>query len=110
MQVFKIQDKEAGNEIITGLKSYEDAKTQLKEFEEQDKKEGIFETDFYEIVQDDLFKYPELIPEQVQEILKSQNFEICGYIELKRINNELNKIGYEFNFGLDAEPYNLQKI
>lgn len=75
-KVFKIQDKEAGNEIIAGFKSYEEAEKQLKKFEEEDKKEGIFEIDFYEIVQDDLFNYPELIPEQVQEILNSNNFEI----------------------------------
>ncbi len=59
---------------------------------------------------DDLFLYPELIPEQVQNILDTRDYELCGYKELERINNELTKIGYEFDYGLDAEPYYLTKI
>jgi hypothetical protein len=59
---------------------------------------------------DDLFLYPELIPEQVQNILDTRNFDLNGYTELERINNELRKIGYEFDYGLDAEPYYLTKI
>ena len=58
---------------------------------------------------DDLFLYPELIPKQVQNILDSRDYEL-GYKDLERINKELNKIGYEFDYGLDAEPYYLTKI
>ena len=59
---------------------------------------------------EDLFLYPELIPEQVQNILDTRNFDLNGYTELARINNELRKIGYEFDSGLDADPYDLRMI
>jgi len=59
---------------------------------------------------EDLFEHPDLIPEKVQAIIDSRNFEICGYKELTRIINELEPLGYTFNFGLDAEPYELKKV
>jgi hypothetical protein len=55
----------------------------------------------------DLFEHPELIPKNVQSILNS--FNDYNYIELERINNELKKIGYCFEYCLDAMPYNLRK-
>ena len=50
MKKFKIQDREAGNEIDV-FESYEEAKAALEEYEAQDKKDGIYEPDFYEIVE-----------------------------------------------------------
>jgi hypothetical protein len=47
-KTYKIQDREAGNVIETGL-TFEEAQKTLKEFEESDKKEGIYVPDFYEI-------------------------------------------------------------
>ncbi len=52
MKTYKIQDREAGNEIETGL-TYEEAEIKLKEFEQSDKEEGIYQEDFYEIVEED---------------------------------------------------------
>ncbi len=52
MKTFKIQDREAGNVIEKGL-TEEEAKKLLAKYEEDDKKEGIFEENFYEIAEDD---------------------------------------------------------
>lgn len=56
----------------------------------------------------DLFEYHELLPTQVTDILDT--FTVNTYAECNRVNKELNKIGYAFEYGLDAEPYNLHKI
>lgn len=56
----------------------------------------------------DLFEYPELLPKEVTDILDT--FTVNTYIECERVNKELNKIGYAFEYYLDAEPYNLHKI
>lgn len=49
MAQFIIRDREAGNEIAR-FNSYEDAKAELKHYEETDKAEGSYEKDFYEII------------------------------------------------------------
>jgi len=43
-----IRDREAGN-VIEEFETLDKAKNLLKKFEESDKKEGIFEDNFYEI-------------------------------------------------------------
>lgn len=44
-----IRDKEAGN-VIEELKSLKEALKRLEEYEKEDKKDGIYEEDFYEII------------------------------------------------------------
>lgn len=56
----------------------------------------------------DLFETPEIIPDNVSAILET--FKHNTYNECERVNNELIKIGYAFEYELDAEPYNLHKI
>lgn len=51
MKKFIIQDREAGN-VIEKFKTLQEAKNKLQEYEEQDKAEGIFEENFYEIVKE----------------------------------------------------------
>ena len=51
MKHFVIRDKEAGN-IITKVDTLEEAKKLLAEFEEEDRKEGTFTADFYEIIEE----------------------------------------------------------
>lgn len=59
----------------------------------------------------DLFETPELIPENVQIILDTFDEDTSNtYTELARLVNELEKIGYTFDYYLDAEPYGLRKI
>jgi hypothetical protein len=57
----------------------------------------------------DLFETPELIPSDVQAILESFDEESPNtYLELDRMINELEAIGYTFDYYLDAEPYGLR--
>lgn len=51
MKKYVIQDREAGNKI-EWFETLEEAEKCLKEYEEEDKKDGIYEEDFYEIVED----------------------------------------------------------
>jgi len=45
---FAIRDREAGN-IINVVTSIEDARKTIREYEEQDKIENVYEENFYEI-------------------------------------------------------------
>lgn len=57
----------------------------------------------------DLFETPELIPSDVQAILESFDEDAPNtYLELDRIMNELEVLGYTFDYELDAEPYGLR--
>ena len=57
----------------------------------------------------DLFETPELIPSEVQEILETFDEDTSNtYLELDRLVNELEDIGYTFDYYLDADPYGLR--
>ena len=57
----------------------------------------------------DLFETPELIPSEVQAILETFDEESANtYLELARLVNELEDIGYTFDYYLDADPYGLR--
>lgn len=59
----------------------------------------------------DLFETPELIPEEVQSVLETFDEEnLNTYYELDRILEEINALGYTFDYYLDAEPYGLRPI
>ena len=59
----------------------------------------------------DLFETPELIPSEVQAILESFDEDTPNtYQELNRLVNELAKVGYTFDYYLDADPYGLRPI
>jgi hypothetical protein len=59
----------------------------------------------------DLFETPELIPHDVQAILESFDEESPNtYAELDRLVNEIELIGYTFDYGIGAEPYGLRLI
>ena len=55
MKNYKIQEREAGNVIETNL-SLKEAEKMLKSFENQDKKEGSYTPNFYEIKEIPFFK------------------------------------------------------
>lgn len=49
--MYIIQDREAGN-IISSFETLEDAEAELEQYEEEDKREGTWTPDFYEIKKD----------------------------------------------------------
>jgi len=58
----------------------------------------------------DLFEDYEDQPEEVSELLSTLEVEDYNYDSLNDLLAEMKKIGYTFEFGLDAEPYDLRKI
>ena len=57
----------------------------------------------------DLFETPELMPSEVQAILETFDEDTSNtYLELDRLVNELENIGYTFDYYLDADPYGLR--
>jgi hypothetical protein len=60
----------------------------------------------------DLFEDYENIPDNVQAILEKHedSFETGNYKGLEKALNELNKIGYTFDYYLDGQAYNLRPI
>ena len=60
---------------------------------------------------DDMFEDPEGIPLCVQHVLDDFNEDTDNtYRELDRILKRLKPLGYTFDYGLDASPYDLCKI
>lgn len=57
----------------------------------------------------DLFECPELLPQEVQDIIE-QHGEACDYEECDLLIQKLNEVGYTCEYGLDASPYNLTKL
>lgn len=62
----------------------------------------------------DLFEHIETLPQPVQDVLnKWEQYEIVNglsYKELDQFLKELKPLGYSFEYGLDAIPYELKKI
>ena len=58
----------------------------------------------------DLFETPHLIPVNVKRVLDTFNEEADPYKELFRIWTKVEKLGYTFEYYLDAEPYALRPI
>jgi hypothetical protein len=57
---------------------------------------------------EDLFDNYGSLPTEVQEVIKS--FSDNTYAECTRLEYELKLLGYTFDWGLDAEPFNLRLI
>lgn len=63
----------------------------------------------------DLFEEQENLPLNVQEVIARytdmlERGEDDGYILCKSFQSDIKKMGYTFEFGLDAVPSNLQKM
>ena len=61
----------------------------------------------------DLFEHWELIPQKVKRVLDKYGDkygDIDTYELLRRLKKALNKIGYNINYGLDAEPFGLHQM
>jgi hypothetical protein len=57
---------------------------------------------------EDLFDNYESLPELVKEVILT--FSDNSYAECVRLEAELKQLGYTFDWGLDAEPFNLRLI
>jgi hypothetical protein len=58
----------------------------------------------------DLFEYPETWPANLRAILARYFAKENSYENLIQLENELVKIGYSIEYGLDCVAFNLQKI
>jgi hypothetical protein len=58
----------------------------------------------------DLFEYPELWPSDLKALLVSYITKEQTYANLIQLENDLKKLGYSIQYGLDCVAYNLQKI
>ena len=56
----------------------------------------------------DLFETPEKLPLKVKELIENT---ICeSYDDCDKLQKQLKKLGFTFDYGLDASPINLRKI
>lgn len=59
----------------------------------------------------DLFDFHEKLPKKVKDILSKPIYNsVMTYARCKKLVKELEKVGYTCEYGLDASPYNLQKM
>lgn len=58
----------------------------------------------------DLFENYELQPKELAELCNRWNADELTYSECEKFKSECEELGYTFDFGLDASPYNLRKI
>jgi hypothetical protein len=59
---------------------------------------------------EDLFEFPELWPADLRAILARYLTKEQSFDNLLNLENDLFKIGYSIEYGLDCVAYNLQKI
>jgi hypothetical protein len=63
---------------------------------------------------EDLFTSPKLLPVRVRQILQRYGYENgdveYDYEALLNLLSELNRVGYTFEYYLDAVPYNLTRL
>jgi hypothetical protein len=58
----------------------------------------------------DLFEDQEKLPIEMQQLLEKFEEKDTSYSNCKKLLKKCLKLGYSFEYGLDAIPYNLQKI
>ena len=59
----------------------------------------------------DLFENLDFVPATVAKVInKNLPGEGANYEQLYETKKQLNELGYTFDFGLDAVPFNLRKL
>lgn len=58
----------------------------------------------------DLFEYPEKWPAKLRALLFAYITKEQNYTNILQLENDLKKLGYSIQYGLDCVAYNLQKI
>jgi hypothetical protein len=61
-------------------------------------------------MQQDLFNTPELLPQEVKDILAKYEEMGTSYDTCNNLIKELEQVGYTCDYGLDGIPYELKKI
>ena len=71
---------------------------------------GILYGDFEENEISDLFENPENLPIEIQSLLNDFEEKDTSYLNCKKLLKKCEKLGYSFEYGLDAIPYGLKKL
>lgn len=58
----------------------------------------------------DLFNIPEMWPDNLKALIDDFNQSKQDYQDLRKLRDLSRRIGYDFSFGLDCVPYDLEKI
>lgn len=58
----------------------------------------------------DLFETPELLPKEVQDIINNFNEKEQSYDNCSKLVEDLEKVGYTCDYGLDGVPYDLKEM
>ena len=58
----------------------------------------------------DLFEHPEEMPPELTAILNAHDCDADQYKELPKTQDAIEAIGFTFEWGLDADPFNLRKM
>jgi hypothetical protein len=58
----------------------------------------------------DLFETPDKLPKKVQKVLLKYENDNTSFKICRKLLKELKPLGYTFEYGLDAMPYELRKI
>lgn len=58
----------------------------------------------------DLFKHYDKMPDDLRGVVKKYEMGENDYRVLEDFKEEVEALGYTFDYGLDAEPYNLRKV
>lgn len=58
----------------------------------------------------DLFENTNELPKEVRTILENWDFDFPSYENCQKLVDELNKVGYTCDYGLDGVPYGLSPI
>lgn len=96
---FVVRDREAGN-VIDIVASYEAAEELLEQYEDQDKKDGFYEKDFYEIVaqHDSRIKYDKKNTKMISlKLNKKTDAKIIEWLESQdNVQGSIKKILEEY--------------
>ena len=61
----------------------------------------------------DLFEHPELLTLEMKELFfewEDRGIDGLDYLQLEKMLEEFELFGYTFDYGLDAEPYDLRPL
>lgn len=58
----------------------------------------------------DLFEHIETLPSEVREVVMAFSEGDFEYTACEALEKSLKPLGYTFDWGLDAEPFNLRKL